>query len=106
MCADGLRGLEHACADLRDHFDLPRQGCVEVGGIHRLVLLFNVFTNTVQEVVGGVTLDDFALPVGTGFSGWGQVCPLYASFKRTENRTILKPCRLLTLEVHLRVIVF
>jgi hypothetical protein len=104
--ADGLWGLEHACADLRDHFDLPRQGCMQVGGIHRLVLLFNVFTYTIQEVVGGVTLDDFTLPVGTGFCGWRQVCPLNASFKRAENRTVLKPCRLFAFKVHLRVIVF
>jgi hypothetical protein len=79
---------------------------MEVGGIHRLVFESNVFTNTIQEVVGGVTLDDFPLPVGSSLSGWRQICPLYASFERTEYRTVLKPCRLLALKVHLRVVVF
>ena len=105
MCIDGV-GLEHVGADLWHHLDLPREGCMEVGGIHRLVLESNVFTNTIQEVVGGVTLDDFPLPVGSSLSGWRQICPLYASFEWTEYRTVLKSCRLLALKVHLWMIVF
>ena len=105
MGIDGV-GLEHVGADLWHHLDLPREGCMEVGGVHRLVLESNVFTDTIQKVVGGVTLDDFPLPVGSSFCGWRQICALYASFERTEYRTVLKPCRLLALKVHLWVIVF